>query len=209
NNKLIPVNFFSFYDFFKNLYFETPSPSYMRYPIKTLSKLFDSRVRIINFSGSLDHSSDDFYRLFENYPDVIWIVAAGNQKVDIDDKENQNKYPLIPQVYVNKEGKRFDNIINVTVSNYNPQENKSYIRENYGPKFVDISVDSLIRGTSFAAPMVTACIVAILKKSPKYLSAKEIKELLIKYSIRKAIEAYEETPEGIPVLDCQNILNNI
>lgn len=118
--------------------------------------------------------------------DVLFVHAAGNDGIDLDNPENSN-FPNDQYT----EGNNLDNYITVgaLTSNYGPEMIATY--SNYGKKSVDIFAPGdqiystmpgngydLQGGTSMAAPAV-AGMAAVIRSHYPTLSAAEVKRVLL------------------------------
>ena len=163
----------------------------------------DNGASIINFSFGKSFSPNSDWVLsslkYAAKNDVLIINAAGNDTKNIDLDSNKSfptdEYMGIEQV---------DNMLTVGASTYNFNKDQMAYFSNYGSKNVDVFApgyqiyssvpdkDSLkqnkgkfkyLNGTSMAAPNVTG-VAAVLRSFYPKLSAKDIKNIIIKSGVK-------------------------
>lgn len=146
--------------------------------------------KIINMSGAFDDFSVTKYESLRKYlienPQVILVNAAGNQKQDID--HPKFKYPW-PSKFVDANGKRLSNIVNVTT---NIGTTTGF---NWGRTFVDIAIDA--RSTSFSAPKISALLAIIASEFPDCLIRNAPREVL------KKLSTSSTNDHAIPILSLE------
>lgn len=163
NVKILPVKFLS------------SSYGSIEDSIKAIQYSIDRGAKIINCSWNFKEYNNDLYTIIKNNPDVIFVSAAGNEHIDLD---NTSIYPASYDL---------NNVISVMAitSTGNP-----YLTSGYGKK-VDIASpgenilvtlpendQTYIDGTSIACSFVTAAI-ALMYSIDEDLPVDKVKEILI------------------------------
>jgi Subtilase family len=140
------------------------------------------RIRVANISiggGSIEEWSP-FYRAALQHPDILFVISAGNEGIDLDAQE---RYPA---------SFKLPNSIVVAALD----RNGSLLRSsNYGANTVDIAIKAqalpgftfdgratLLSGTSYAAPAISALAAELLSKNPN-LSTEQLKAEIIRYAV--------------------------
>lgn len=147
---------------------------------KAVDYLAKQKVRIINISQGTWRISDwiDFRRAALAHSEILFIVSAGNDSLNIDQK------PAYPAAF------DIPNMIVVASTNKEGEFSKSF--SNYGPQRVHVAAygenvlaaksgggSARVSGTSFAAPKVARLAAQILMKQES-LKTLELKELILK-----------------------------
>ncbi len=169
----------------------------------------DAGAKVINMSFGKELSPDKALvkaaALYALEKDVLLVHAAGN------DFSNNDKEPNYPDGTMGKR-KSLNNWITVGAINQNPEEGLLAEFSNYGKRKVDIlapGVDILSlepgggvveqSGTSMAAPVV-AGVAALIRGVNPALSAKEVKDILIKSAQSHAdAPVYFEDGKSLPL----------
>ncbi|GIL16615.1 MAG: hypothetical protein BroJett040_03660 [Oligoflexia bacterium] len=148
------------------------------YAAEAVEYLAQKNVRLINISqgGYREHEWRPLEKAMRNHPEILFIVAAGNESENIDDNPSYPSSLSLP------------NMIVVTSVDQNGQLSSF---SNYGPQHVHFAAlgenvsaahagggQWTVNGSSFAAPLVTNIAAKMLKENPK-LSITELRSLLI------------------------------
>lgn len=148
-------------------YSETnPGSVNLKNEILAIEAAIKNGAKIINISGGGTNFNEDEYLLVKNHPNVIFVVAAGNNNLDLDGKGNE----FYPASYP------FKNINAIGAANYDGTK-ASF--SNWGNKLfwesgVDISVlmpDNTFRTASGTSE---ACAIHTGKLVRKLLNAKKL-----------------------------------
>lgn len=139
-------------------------------------------------------------QIMEDSPEMIFVAAAGNDGINLNNREHK----LLPAMI------SLDNVI--TVGALTEKEDQSFeIAEysNFGNQFVDIyapgtNINSTfiggeyrkLSGTSMASPMVAGEIARLWRENPS-LNSSEIKELFFSHTFEKDIRSEKNTEEEL------------
>lgn len=141
--------------------------------------------------------------------DVLIIVAAGNDNVNLDKAKN-----FYPNDTNYNQPEIANNFLMVGGSSYSISKNLKFAESNYGKETVDIMAPAhriyttasnnsyeFVDGTSFSAPIVTG-IAALLRSNYPTLRANEIKKIIMdsgtEYDVMVNISNNEENDELVP-----------
>ncbi|MYZ48441.1 S8 family serine peptidase [Propylenella binzhouense] len=149
-------------------------------------------VRIVSISSGRSRPWPDFEAAIRRHPDILFVVAAGNEGEDLDDR------PSYPAAY------REANVLVVAASD---AAGALWRGSNRGTGTVDLAVHATelagndftgkpmpLTGTSFAAPRVSAVASAILAREPG-LGAADLRKRILALAAATGVAA-----DGIPVL---------
>lgn len=167
---------------------------------KSIQYAIEQGARIVNCSWNLYEDNKDLYELIRNNPDVLFVCAAGNSNVNLDEAE------IYPCSY------DLDNIINVMAIN---NEGKMYQFSGYGKESVDIAAPGVdvkiilpqndeyyISGTSVSAAFVSAS-AALIMSTNNSLSPSEVKDLIILSSTKtESLETLCKAGGYINIYNC-------
>jgi subtilisin family serine protease len=172
-------------------YLPADAPGGSSDPQRMIAEMAAESVRIINLSSGRERPWPEFRKAIEDHPEMLFVIAAGNDGRDIDAR------PYYPAAY------RLDNVIVVAAANADGQ---LWVGSNYGA--VDIAVPAVdlpaavadgsvrpLTGTSVAAPRVAALAARLLVVAPKATPA-ALKRAILERARNSGVEA-----DGIPVLD--------
>lgn len=160
-------------------------------PRKMAAEMAKAGIRIVNLSSGRDRPWPEFRQALEDNPDMLFVVAAGNEGRDLGQR------PSYPSAY------RLDNIIVVAATE---SDGWLWQRSNRGP--VDVAAPAVdlratvadgrvvsLTGTSLAAPRVAALAARLLVEAPQ-MSAAALKAAIIERARASGVA----TEGGIPVL---------
>jgi subtilisin family serine protease len=155
-------------------------PGLMSNFIPSLKYAADSGASIVNYSGGGSLFVQAEYDIIRSHPNTLFIVAAGNEKSDLDVN------PFYPAAY------GLNNIIAVgSIDNNNPDHISE--RSNYNPTLVEIVtvgkrvISALVNsdgkevqlsGTSMSTAVVSGVASMLLVEKPS-LTSKQIKSILL------------------------------
>lgn len=150
--------------------------------IKAIKYAIQNKSRIINCSWMFYENSEELKKIIHKNKNVLFICAAGNSNVDLDET------PVYPACYY------AENVISVGAIN---SSGSIYSYSGYGQKNVDLMAPgesingtlpeddkATIDGTSIATAYVTGC-ASLLLGIDATLSAQEIKNIIIKSATEK------------------------
>ncbi|NDR57027.1 S8 family serine peptidase [Aliiruegeria sabulilitoris] len=170
------------------------------YPMSTgneVSKAADffanQGVKVVSLQSSRRQPWPDFQRAMKAHPEMLFVVAAGNNRTDL------NRVPLYPPAY------QTSNLLVVagTASN----DRSLWKGSNFGSGIVEIAVgaenvalrkfdgeSAALSGTSFAAPKVSAYAAKLIARNPR-ISGAELKQLILSNA-----SGSQRNVQGMPVL---------
>lgn len=145
-----------------------------------LSRRLTTHLTGINNRASLDFISD-ITTLIERHPKVVFVMAAGNESVNLNEHDRWLARLRAP------------NLIKVGALDTN---GKLAGYSNYSPSYVDIAApgsfipsaraeggEILMSGSSMAAPYVTQAVARILSENPTFTPAQVFEELYRSHSV--------------------------
>jgi len=161
--------------------------------IKAIQYSIDRGAKIINCSWNFKEYNNDLYTIMKNNPDIIFVSAAGNEHINLDE------VPIYPASY------DLNNVISVMAIT---SSGEPYITSGYGKK-VDIASpgenilvslpendETYIDGTSVATSFVTGAI-ALMYSINEDLPVEKVKDILITSSTSLDTLKGKSKSEGI------------
>lgn len=164
----------------------------MRYAVSVDAPVVNLSIDIyeLNEEDSKNQFLHDFHEITDNNPNTLFVVAAGNYSIKVNDKNFSKNF-------------KRENIL--IVGSLNDKQNDIATHSNYGLGYVDLYVKGVnintykfngisdetfkakVRGTSFATPFVAAYAYSISEYSDFQMTASELKQYVLKTAKRKKV----------------------